>query len=203
MQLIQRAQAADADFVEVRLDALKADSDLRSLTSVAKVPLIAADKSNRTPADHEQLVLNSAKRGFSYIDVDLSSPKAKDLANRVKAEGGKCLVSFHDFNSSRSPAKLRLVLKKEMSMDADVCKIVVTPRRFEDNLPLLQLVAENTQKSKLVCFGMGEYGWPSRFLSPVLGGFFTFASLEKGRETAPGQTAIGDLKQAYRLFGLS
>jgi 3-dehydroquinate dehydratase len=43
----------------------------------------------------------------------------------------------------------------------------------------------------------------SRLLSPVFGSFFTFASLERGAETAPGQMTVQELRTAYELLGLS
>jgi 3-dehydroquinate dehydratase len=49
---------------------------------------------------------------------------------------------------------------------------------------------------------MGEAGKISRLLSPVFGGFFTFASLEKGAQTATGQMSISELKSAYTLLGI-
>ena len=49
---------------------------------------------------------------------------------------------------------------------------------------------------------MGEHGKVSRLLSPLFGGFFTFASLEQGSETAPGQMSIKEMRSAYELLGL-
>jgi 3-dehydroquinate dehydratase len=49
---------------------------------------------------------------------------------------------------------------------------------------------------------MGELGRVSRLLSPLFGGFFTFASLELGSETAAGQMTIQEMRAAYELLGL-
>jgi 3-dehydroquinate dehydratase len=49
---------------------------------------------------------------------------------------------------------------------------------------------------------MGELGKVSRFLSPLFGGYFTFASLERGGETAAGQMTIQEMKTTYKLLGL-
>jgi 3-dehydroquinate dehydratase len=48
---------------------------------------------------------------------------------------------------------------------------------------------------------MGENGKVSRLLSPLFGAFFTFASLEQGNETAPGQMTIQDMRASYELLG--
>jgi 3-dehydroquinate dehydratase len=49
---------------------------------------------------------------------------------------------------------------------------------------------------------MGENGKISRLLAPLFGAFFTFASLEKGSETASGQISISEMKSAYILLGI-
>lgn len=46
---------------------------------------------------------------------------------------------------------------------------------------------------------MGEKGEISRILSPLLGGYLTFGSLERGKESAPGQITARRLKEVYRL----
>jgi 3-dehydroquinate dehydratase len=53
-----------------------------------------------------------------------------------------------------------------------------------------------------VCFAMGELGKVSRLLSPLFGGYFTFASFDRGSETATGQMTIQEMRDAYELLGL-
>jgi len=82
-----------------------------------------------------------------------------------------------------------------------VCKIVTTAKQVEDNLTTLNFMSTASSKTKLVCFCMGELGKISRLLSPLFGGFFTFASLERGSETASGQITIQEMKASYELLG--
>ncbi len=202
LELVGKAEEANADFVEVRLDCLDTDCDLAIVAADRKTPLIATDKSERTEAEHRAILLNAAKSGFQYVDVDLSVKKSKNLTGEIKVSGANCIVSFHDFNSSLGFPELHAVLKKEISEGADICKIVTTAKRPEDNLTLLQFVAEASAKTKIVCFAMGEQGKMSRLLSPVFGAYFTFASLEGGSETAPGQMTLREMKAAYELLGI-
>ncbi|MEM2960941.1 MAG: type I 3-dehydroquinate dehydratase, partial [Candidatus Bathyarchaeia archaeon] len=60
---------------------------------------------------------------------------------------------------------------------------------------------EMSKKTNLVCFAMGENGLLSRILSPLFGASFTYASLERGLETAPGQITISELREIYRRLG--
>jgi len=51
----------------------------------------------------------------------------------------------------------------------------------------------------MVSFAMGHLGLVSRILCPLVGGYFTYASLGEGRESAPGQLTVGHLKKIYEM----
>jgi 3-dehydroquinate dehydratase type I len=93
------------------------------------------------------------------------------------------------------------IMEQEVADGACVCKIVTTAKKIEDNLKVLNFVSVMSSKTKLVCFCMGENGKVSRLLSPLFGAFFTFASLDKGSETASGQMSIQDIRASYSLLG--
>jgi 3-dehydroquinate dehydratase type I len=150
----------------------------------------------------KQVLFDAARNGFEYVDVDLSNPKLTHLVKELNKLGAKPIVSFHDSNRSLSLAELNSVLEQEISCGADVCKIVTTAKRVEDNLIILNFTSAACSKAKIVCFAMGELGKVSRLLSPLFGGYFTFASLERGSETAAGQMTIQEMKAAYELLGL-
>jgi 3-dehydroquinate dehydratase type I len=201
LRLIEKAEVAHADFIEVRLDSIENRGELSDLASHGKTPKIATDKSSRTETEQRQMLLNAAKSGFEYVDVELSTSQLKDLVKELKALGAKPIVSFHKFNGSLGISELNSVLEREISSGADVCKIVTTAKQMEDNLTTLNFISTASSKAKLVCFCMGELGKVSRLLSPLFGGFFTFASLERGSETASGQMTIQEMKAAYELLG--
>jgi 3-dehydroquinate dehydratase type I len=205
LQLMEKAEATHADFIEVRLDRLKDclenQRGLADLAAHGKTPKIATDKASRTETERRQILLNAAKSGFEYVDAELSTPQLEDLAKELKAFGAKPIVSFHKFDGSLSLSELNSVLEREISSGAEVCKIVTTAKKMEDNLTALNFMSADSSKTKLVCFCMGELGKVSRLLSPLFGGFFTFASLERGSETAYGQITIQEMKAAYRILG--
>jgi 3-dehydroquinate dehydratase type I len=200
-QLVGKAEEANADFIEIRLDHLEKSAKLTDLTMHRKSPLIATDKSRKNEIDRQALLLEAAKSGFQYVDTDLSSPKLQNFITQAKSLGAKCIVSFHDQYKTPSIAELNRILEREVSSGADVCKIVTTATKVEDNLTLLEFIQNAPVRKKPVCFAMGELGKISRLLSPVFGSFFTFVSLEKGSETAPGQMSMQEIKAAYELLG--
>ena len=201
LTLIEKAEEAHADLIEVRLDSLENQHELSGLAAHGKTQKIATDRSSRPETEQRQMLLSAAKSGFEYVDVELSTPQLKDLIKELKALGTKPIVSFHKFDGSLGISELNSVLEREISSRAEVCKIVTTAKRIEDNLTTLNFTSTAFSKTKLVCFCMGELGKISRLLSPLFGGFFTFASLERGSETASGQMTIQEMKIAYKLLG--
>ena len=208
LNLIEKAEKAKADIIEVRLDCLETSRKLSELSASTEVPLIATNKLQSekgffagTESERQQALLNAAKSGFEYVDIDLSSPKHKETISQLKLLGAKPIVSYHKFDGALNVSAMAAVLEEELAIGAFVCKIVTTAKQIEDNLPVLSFVSFASSKAKLVCFCMGEHGRVSRVLSPLFGAFFTFASLEEGSATAAGQMSINEMKTAYTLLG--
>lgn len=206
-RLIKISEVAKADLIEVRLDRLESSTNLKEIINSSKIPLVATHKLtgehgffSGTEAERQQSLLNAAENGFEYVDVDLSSSNRQETIDKLKQLGAKPIVSHHEYEGALSHSAMDKVLEQEILSGASVCKIVVTARKIEDNLAVLNFVASHSEKAKLVCFCMGEAGKVSRLLSPMFGAFFTFASLEQGAETAKGQMSIGEMKAAYNLL---
>jgi 3-dehydroquinate dehydratase/shikimate dehydrogenase len=77
-----------------------------------------------------------------------------------------------------------------------VNKLVWTARTIRDNLEAFEIVQSRQRPTIALC--MGEAGLISRILAKKFGAFLTFASLEPGGGTAPGQISIHDMKRLYR-----
>jgi len=209
LNMIDGAEEADADLVEIRFDRLESVKSLADLASHGKVPKIATNKLTAshggfagTEVEQKKILLKAAKGGFEYVDIDLSAPNLKGFMTEANEYGAKVIVSFHDFDGSLKLTELDSVLEREIACGADVCKIVTTVKRVEDNLTLLNFTAAARKKANIICFAMGEAGKISRFLSPLFGGFLTFAALERGTETAAGQMTVKEMRAAYKLLGL-
>jgi 3-dehydroquinate dehydratase/shikimate dehydrogenase len=102
--------------------------------------------------------------------------------------------------STPEPIKYKKIINKGKEYGADVCKIVGTAVSFIDNLICLDFLRDNPGN---VSFMMGEYGSPSRILSPLFGGLYTYASVGAGKEVARGQISIENLRSIYMLMGVS
>lgn len=212
--MIRRAEEAEADLIEIRLDYLSiglsdASKILRDLVREASVPMIATnrqyeqgglrpqDENNRT-----QILVQAAETGFRYVDVELTTTNLKSLVEKIRSYGAKPIISFHDFEKTPPSQDMEKIIRSEIEAEADVCKLVTTAHSIEDNLECLLLVRKMSRSARIVCFAMGWKGLISRVLSPVFGGYFTFASLRKDAKTAPGQLSIDDLKSLYVKLGV-
>jgi len=209
LHLIEKAEKQHADFIEVRLDSLKKHNELADIAHCSNIPLIATNRSKEckgkflgSETERKKILLDAARNGFEYVDVELSTPKLKDIIGELSGMNVKSIVSFHDFNETPNSSQLNKILEKEVASGADVCKIITTAQLVEDNLTVLDFVSKASRSARTVCFAMGELGKPSRLLSPVFGGFFTIASLESGRKTASGQLTIQEMKTIYETLGL-
>jgi 3-dehydroquinate dehydratase type I len=209
LDLIEKAENQHADFIEIRLDSLKKHNQLADIAHCSNTPLIATNRSTEcqgrflgSETERKKILMGTARNGFEYVDIELSTPKLKNITSSLREMSVKPIVSFHNFNETPSSTQLNKILKKEIASGADVCKIVTMARFVEDNLTMLDFVSKACKNSRIVCFAMGELGKPSRLLSPVFGAFFTIASLEKGRKTAQGQLTIQEMRSAYEALGL-
>jgi 3-dehydroquinate dehydratase-1 len=209
LNLISKAEKTGADFIEVRMDALEEMRNLSDITNSTETPLIATNKllSEKgffagTETERQNTLLKAARAGFEFIDVDYFSAKRAETIAKLKQLGTKTIVSYHKFDGILNAFAMERILNEQIDSGADVCKIILTAKNIEDNLPILSFVNFASQKAKLVCFCMGEAGKTSRLLSPIFGAYFTFACIDKESKTAPGQMSIKEMKDAYKLLGI-
>ena len=95
LDLIETAEKAKANLIEVRLDCFESSRNLSDLVKSTKIPLIATNKLliekgffAGTETERQQTLLAAAKNGFKYVDVDLSSLKLKETIDKLKQLGG-------------------------------------------------------------------------------------------------------------------
>lgn len=209
-KLIREAEVAGADLAEVRLDYMGRSlldnmAHLRDIVEESSIPLIATNRCKEEGGvcifDERQrieLLLKAAEMGFEYVDVELRIERPRDIISRVKVYGAKVIVSHHIFAHTPPEEELEKIVEREAEIGADICKIVTMANSIADNIRCLLFTYKMSRRVNLVCFAMGERGLLSRVLSPVFGAQFTYASLGRGFETAPGQITIYELRDIYR-----
>ncbi len=206
-QLVAEACEKGADYIEYRLDYLDESIDLKDLAKTATIPKIftlrSRDEGGLCNLDDEEAYTTlklAAKSGFEYIDLELTSKDVKKKIKSIKGEGTKTIVSKHFLNETPEAPLLEKTLSDEVKVGADICKIVSTARKYEDNLKILNFLSSVQSDAKPICFAMGPMGRPSRILAPYLGSPFMYASLRTDKKAAPGQMTIEDLRNIYRVM---
>jgi len=190
------------ELFEVRIDLI--GDDWRELVKQLEKPWIACNRSadeggswRGSESKRREELLSAIELGASIIDVELVTGNLKEIVQLIKKKA-KCLLSFHDLKGTPPLDRMREIVQRETEAGADICKIVTTAQRLEDNLAVLQLISD-FPKTRVVSFAMGPLGFTSRILCPLFGGDFTYASIEAGRESASGQITAGDLRKIYGM----
>jgi len=190
------------ELFEVRIDLI--GDGWQELVKQLKKPWIACNRSAEeggswqgSESGRREELLKSIELGASIIDVELVTGNLTEIVQAIK-ERSKCLLSFHDLEGTPPLDRMREIVQKELEAGADICKLVTTARRFEDNLAVLQLISD-FPRTRVVSFAMGPPGFASRILCPLVGGDFTYASIEAGKESASGQITARDLRKIYGM----
>lgn len=141
-------------------------------------------------------LFEAVKLGARIVDLELQTPDLSQIVSEIKKRQTLCLLSVHNLRETPEPEDLKNIIRQELAAGADICKLVTTARRFEDNLTLMKIFNE-FKDVRLVAFAMGPLGLASRVLSPMIGGYFTYASIAKGKESASGQLTANYLRSLY------
>jgi 3-dehydroquinate dehydratase type I len=206
--MVLKSEKQGADLIEVRLDFLQEAPDFTRIRRLTSLPLIATNRSQRegglfngTEETRIHSLFVAASEGFEYVDVEVATPMIGALAMKLKDESTvKLILSHHDFQTTPSLDGLNCIFKEELAAGANVCKIVLTANTAEDNLTCLRFTSHTSKINDVICFCMGKQGILSRLFSPLLGGFMTYASVERGKEAASGQLTVEETRRFYELL---
>jgi len=182
--------------------------DLKEIVESATNPILVTYRSKREggegSADYGtrmRYLLDAMEAGADYVDVEFKTPlehRRRIFQNRGSS---KIVVSLHLRNGTPSKETLEGVLKNMTATGSDVVKIVTRARTWEDNLRVLELIpTAQAIGIGIIAFCMGPLGRISRIACPLMGGYMTFASLEKGQESASGQIPAPDMKKILEML---
>ena len=192
---IESARRAGADLAELRLDLFERP-DPGPFLEKKSLPLIAtcrpAWEGGRWVGNEDDriAVLRDAGRaGADWIDLEFKAYKDFDRGN------AKLILSWHDVE--KAPPDPGALARKMAALEPDLIKLAVTAQGTADVLEAVR--AQQRLERPGAVIPMGEWGEAARILYSRLGGFITYAAVERGRETAPGQLAVSDLAHDYRV----
>ena len=196
-----------ADMIELRLDVME-KFDLKEIIESATNPILATYRSKgeggEGSADYgtrAHYLLDAMEAGADYVDVESSIPL--EWRQKIFRKKGSCkiVLSLHLRNNTPPRERLESVFRKMAASGADIVKIVTWARAWEDNFRVLELILKaRTMGVEIIAFCMGPLGRISRIACSLMGGYMTFASLEKGQESASGQIPASDMKQILEMI---
>ena len=190
------------DLFEARIDVI--GEGWQELVKQLRKPWIACNRSAEEGGQWQgkearriEKLLEAMELGADVIDVEFRTMNLERILKVIKKRT-KCLLSFHDLEKTPPLDEAKGIVQAQLKAGADICKVITTARGFDDNVTALQLILE-FPGVRMVSFAMGALGTISRVLCPLVGGDFTYASIETGKESAPGQITVRDLARIYEM----
>ncbi len=186
---------------ELRLDFLSRTPDTGPLLNDRPTPVVvtcrrAVDRGLWRGSEEQRLTTLRAAilAGVEYVDLE------GDIAGQIRRYGKtKRIVSHHDFEET--PPNLEQIHASLCTLDPDIVKIATMAKSHEDNIRMLQLVANS--KVPTIGFCMGELGIVSRVLTGKYGAPFTYAAVSNDRTLAPGQLTFDEMRDIYNYDAIN
>ena len=218
---VQTARAAGADLVELRVDCIGDVAAVEALLTRPRVlPCILTIRSAMeggvwSGSEAERIALYE-RLGLlqpGYVDVEYATwQRSANIRQKIAlvcetqresgaADSGtarprnRLILSRHDL--AGVPADLDAAIAELAASPAGIIKLVVTADDATDGWRVLDVLRRHSAGRAIIALAMGEHGLASRVLARKFGAFLTFAALEVGEESAPGQPPLTTLNDIY------
>ncbi len=190
-----------ATLVELRADLLP---ELDPAEAIARCPLPilytlrSTDEGGRGPVDpvvRRRRFAGARDAGVALLDLE--ARRDRELVRTLGLNTAQVILSWHD--PVACPVDLEARIDELMEVPAGLLKVVATPRSLDDLQLLLTLqkrLNRSRHRRRLLAFGMGPFGLPTRYLAPLLGPHLAYAAWSSRTPAAPGQVALDRLQQA-------
>ena len=216
------------NYIELRLDALFSKNNnlyLNNINTLFKsikpnIKIIATCRQKKyggffeDSTEKQQEILQYANDcGCHYIDIDYPIYNMIKISNLT----AKTIISYHEFESQNNTNinnininNLNKIYKDMSESSADIIKLAIHCNNNQDVKALYSLLntdinQHSNNNKKIILIGMGEAGKITRIITPILGGYLTFAMLKEQEQNlnlkqfnAPGQINISELKLLYK-----
>ena len=137
--------------------------------------------------------------GVNYIDVEMevSVDFLSEIRRVLKGSRTELILSYHNYEGTPSRDEQSGIMESGYSNEADVVKLATMVDNYSDAAVLLSMYSHEGRK---LVIGMGEKGKIVRIAAGFLGAEFTFAAIEKGEITAPGQMTWYEMEEIYKII---
>ncbi len=201
---VREAKEKGADLVELRVDQFErrdaeyVEERVREVKEVGLGVILTVRSPEEGGRDvrNRREIFERVAPLCDYADIELSSrDMIISVRNAVARDGGKLIVSFHNFELTPPNWVLREVLR-EGHRYGGIPKVAVRANSYEDVARLL--CVGNQEKYEKILIAMGDVGSISRLAGYIFGSVITYSSL--GESLAPGQLPLEDMVKLRELF---
>ena len=191
----KEAAEAGVELVELRVDCLRREPDLKRILRVRPTPLVFTVRRGadgglwRGPEEKRQRLIREAiAAGVDFVDVEM------DIAREIRRFGKtQRIVSYH--NLKQTPGDLLEIAEQCEELDADVVKVATRVHSLAEAMKVLRVA--DKMETPTVGIAMGEIGSFTRVLGAKYGAPFTYANFNIDRSFAPGMLRFQDLSRDY------
>lgn len=207
------------EMAEIRLDLCNlSESEIGELFGECEKPLIACCRpsAGMTPKRREQLLETAVKAGARYVDLEVDAPAelSKKFRRLCADNDTEFIRSYHNGTETPDTSYLVQVALRCLRYGADIVKIVTAATCKEDVKRVEAIYSaklesgEELPYEKIVAFALNaaapgsaaaKFAENSRINCLKNGAPFTYAALEAGEETAPGQLPLDEMHA--RVYG--
>ena len=189
---INEATKSKPDIIELRIDYLKTEPNIKALIQECKKYNLQTIITNRAKDEggyfkgnefqRIKILQESVNHSPDYVDVELMHFRSAFYKGK-----SRLIVSYHNFDET--PNNLDNFYKKAYDCGADIAKIVTKANSNEDVRRMAELIEKADKPIIGIC--MGDLGISTR-LHPK--NYLTFACLP-GRPSASGQMTVDYIKE--------
>lgn len=190
--------ARQSDLVEVCLDRLIKEPDVKDLLDGAKKPILIscrrqAEGGQYEGTDEDRLLLlrQAILAGPAYVELDV------ETAQKIPRFGKTQRVIAYTSLDRPLSGNIDEFFDEAVAAKADIIKFTWPTQTLEAAWPLLAAVSQK-RAIPVVGLGLGRCGITFSLLGRKYGSPWIYAALEKGMEAFPGQPTVGDLDELYR-----
>jgi 3-dehydroquinate dehydratase/shikimate dehydrogenase len=200
LEAARTAVVKGADLIEFRFDMMKVLPPNIGIFNKLPVPKIATLRTVQQGGryngnEHDRLVFfqSAIRGGFEFIDLEHDSPLFSKRETELK--GSMIICSYHDLIGTPSKNEIVDILVR-CAAKGDVPKAAFKVGSMSALLDLIDAARLFSYTEKdFSLIGMGVLGELTRVCASEMGIGFTYASLERGKEAAPGQVDIQTMKR--------
>jgi 3-dehydroquinate dehydratase/shikimate dehydrogenase len=189
--------AGQCDLIEVCLDRLHKEPDIKDLLEGSKKPILVSCRRQEEGGqfkgtEEERLLLlrQAILANPAYIEMDVETAAKIPRFGKVQR-----VVSFVSLD--RALGNVDEIFDEAVAAKADVIKCTWPTQTLEAAWPLLAAVSQK-RSLPVVGMGLGRCGLTFSLLGRKYGSPWIYAALEKGMEAFPGQPTVGELDNLYR-----